>query len=240
MRIKISFTKSTEKVPNNLSVVNSYIHKCLGKDNEYHDKPSNYNIGRLYGGEVLDDGKYFNYPNGGYLMISALDIEFMNKLLLGIMNNQTIGYGMMFNGVDYINDVIKEGVNYFKTTSMGFILNKPKNYQYNDPNDKHKGFFTLYDSEFNAELKKQTLRKLNKINPKLNLKDFDISVIENPLNKVAYRVSKNWINSSNICHIMVKGSKEAIETIYNYGVGKSCGSGFGMIYPVSKSKLSSK
>lgn len=225
MRLKINFTPNTDKVPNNLNVVNSFIHtKCFGNNNEYHNGVSNYNISRLEGGTIIDNGKYINYPNGGYLIITSPDQEILNKILVGTMNAKTIGYGMDFKSVDYIQEQFYNGWNYFKTLSSGFIL---KNLNNGKSNDK---FYTLNNSDLVDALKKQIINKFKKINSKLDFNDFELVIDNHNSHKVRNIYSKNVLNRANICQIKIKTNKKVAETIYNYGIGQSTGSGFGVIH----------
>jgi len=229
MRIKLKFGKNIENVPNNLSVVNSYVHNCLGRNNEYHNKHSDYNIGRLYGGNVIDNGKFVDYPNGGYLLITSLDPEFINKFIMGVLKNQSIGYGMQFEDIEYINEDFYNGWNYFKTTDMGIMIRKPNDSIYDD-DDKHKGYYTLNDPEFSNVLKHHIINKFGKINPKFDFSNLEIVINEHQGHKVAYRYSKHIKNSVSICQININTNKKLAEALYNYGLGQSTGSGFGTIY----------
>lgn len=219
MRIRINFTKNNEKVPNNLNVVNSYIHtKCLGNNNEYHNTVSNYNISRLEGGIIIDNGQHVDFPNGGYLIVSSFDMDFIQKIMIGVMTNTSIGFGMEFKSVDYIQEEFYNGWNYFKTLSSGFILKNPDG-----------GFYTIDDPDFDIILKTHIINKFSKINPKLNFDDFEVVINKNKSHKIKNIYSKNVKNISNICQINIKTNKKLAETIYNFGIGQSTGSGFGTI-----------
>lgn len=225
MRLKINFTPNTDKVPNNLSVVNSFIHtKCFGNNNDLHNNVSNYNISRLEGGTIVDNGKHINYPNGGYLIITSPNQDILNKILVGVMNAQTIGYGMNFKSVDYIQENFYNGWNYFKTLTSGFILKK------RDENGKNIGFYTLNDPDLTNVLKNQIIKKFKKINSKLNFNDFEVHIDNHHSHKVKNIYSKNVKNIANICQIRIKSNMDVAEAIYNYGIGQSTGSGFGTIH----------
>ncbi|MFW6272241.1 MAG: CRISPR-associated endoribonuclease Cas6 [bacterium] len=225
MRIKLNFTSNTEKVPNNLSVVNSFIHtKCFGDNNDYHDSASNYNVSRLEGGNIIENGRYINYPNGGYLIISSPDQDILNKILVGVMTHKTIGYGMNFKSVDYIQEHFYNGWNYFKTLTSGFLLKKT------DENKKNVGFHTLNDDDIADVLKRHIMNKFKKINPKLDFSDFELFIDNHRSHKVKNIYSKNVKNCVNICQIRIKTNRKVAETIYEYGIGQSTGSGFGVIH----------
>jgi len=219
MRLKINFTKNTEKVPHNQSVINSYIHKCLGNNNEYHDTHSNYCISELMGGHIIDGGRNIEFENGGYIIVTSADSDFLNKLIIGIISNQDFGYGMKFVNIDNISEKFYDGWNYFKTTNMGFLLKR-----------KESGYYTLNDADLISALKEQIIRKFSKINSNLKFENLDIVINDNKSHKVKAAYCKNVKNISNICQINIFTNKLLAESIYNYGLGQSCGSGFGTIH----------
>lgn len=229
MRIKIIFTANTEKVPNNLSVVNSYINKCLGINNKYHDRDSDYSISRLLGGIIIDNGQNIEYSKRGYILVSSINPEFLNKLILGVFKNKSIGYGMKFQSIEHIQETFYNGWNYFKTTDMGFMLKKPRDHVDN-VDDKYKGYYTLDNCDLADVLKKHIINKFSKINPNLNFSGLEIVIDEHPKHKVKYRYSKHVKNAVNICQININTNKKLAKALYDYGIGQSCGSGFGMIY----------
>ena len=224
MRIKICFTKNTEAVPNNQSVVNSYMHtKCLGNNNEYHDKPSDYCISRLLGGEIVDGGKQMNFPNGGYILVTSMNFGFIDKVINGVINNPTLGYGMEFICVDHITELFYSGWNYFKTTTMGFIIRRKE-----PVGNQH--YYTINDADINEVIKNHIVNKFSKINPELDFSNLVVAVTDHPSNRVKSVYSKNVKNMTNICQVNINTNKLLAEYIYNYGIGQSCGSGFGTVY----------
>ena len=82
MRIKIKFSGANVSLPiNNQHIINSFIHRVLGKDNIYHDAKSNYNISSLQGGKWVKGTDRINF-NDGYIIVSSKDNEFLNGLIL--------------------------------------------------------------------------------------------------------------------------------------------------------------
>lgn len=219
MRIIAKFTKNTEEVPNNLNVVNSYVHNCLGRDNPYHDANSDYCISRLLGGIIINGGKTIEYPNGGYIIITTLNTEFLNKIIMGMLQNTSLGYGMEFKGVENMNEEFYNGWNYFKTTTAGFILKKPEG-----------GYYTLEDKDMPDILTRHIIKKFGKINPKLDFTTLKVEITSHSSHKVETIHSKNVRIISNICQVNIHTNKELANAIYNYGIGQSCGSGFGTVY----------
>ena len=223
MRVIIKFTKNTIDVPfNNQSTINSFIHKCLGKDNIYHDTKNDYCVSSLQGGKMLEDKKNLTFENGGYIVITSDNSSFLNDLLGGVMSNQYLNWGMTFEKFDFIKEDFNDGWNHFLTLSP-FIIKKyidRENYK----------FSTIYDDDFSEIVKKHTINKLSKIYPDIDLKDFDLKIDYNPSHKVKSIMVKNVVNKSNQCQICVFSSSDIAEKLYNIGIGQSTGSGFGTIY----------
>ena len=230
MRIKFNFSKNTESITiNNQALLNSYIHKCLGKNNKYHDAKNDYCISSLYGGKLNDDKETLSFENGGYFVASSENFEFLNKLLIGVMNNQGFTAGMNFCGVDYIEENFNDGWNYFVTLSP-FIIKKyvdKKNYT----------FITLKDDDFSSKVKNYLVNKLTKIDNTLDLTDFDVIIPEHSNHKVKDIMVKNVVNKANQCHISIHTNIKVAKLLYHIGLGQSTGSGFGTIYKTENHHL---
>lgn len=238
MRIKLNFGPSDNNIPIiNQSFVNFYIHKCLGINNKYHDAKNNYSISNLRGGHKNIESQTESYPNGSFIIISSQDLNFINTLLMGVINNQELGYGMKFKNSDFIQEIIYDGWNNFFTLTP-FIIKKY--------DSKHKyTFLTIDNPNFTEEVKNYLINKITKINPKLDLTNFDIEIDtlgnSNPT-KVFIKKIKNdsevYVkNLANRCLIRIHSNKEVADLLYNIGIGQSAGSGFGMIYKTENHKL---
>jgi len=227
MRIKINFTRNTENIDiQNQSMVNSYIHTCLGRNNKYHDSMSNYCISNLQGGKYSNG--VLNFENGGYIIVSSIDAEFINTLIIGVLNNPNFIGGMRFSGIDHIEERFHNGWNYFATLSPFIIKERTKNgYE----------FLTLNDNEFEVKLKQYLINKLTKFDETLDLSDFDIKVPNHPSHKVKKIMVKNVINHANQCHVSVHTNYEVAKLLYEIGLGQSTGSGFGVIYKTENRRL---
>jgi CRISPR-associated endoribonuclease Cas6 len=231
MRIKINFTKPTIDIPfNNQSLVNSYIHKCLGINNIYHDAKNDYNISSLIGGRLDLEQKKLLFENGGYIVISSLNAEFINKLLIGIINNQNFICGMVFNGVDHIEEKFYNGWNHFISLSH-FIIK-----EYSDK--KNYTFLTLKHENFEIKVKEYLINKISAINPTLDLSDFDVKIpLDYISNEIKPIIVKNVKNIGNKCHLNIFTNTKVAELLYNIGIGQSTGSGFGTIYKTENHKI---
>lgn len=221
MRIKINFESKVEKVPNNVKLVNGLIYKCLGDNNEFHGKPSDYNFSSMCGGYYIDRGNYAVYPNGGFIVFSTSEDSILNILLPNLYEYKS--NHIKITGIEFMKEDFFGNETIFKTFDSGIALKKDNRY------------LTFKDEDFLNHLKEKTLNKYLKINPKLNVDGFDIK-LHNTKNKI-YRVNigRNFAITNNIT-MKINGSKELKKMIYNYGLGKSTGSGFGCVYDLSDYK----
>lgn len=220
MRIKLNFSKNTSVVPfQYYSLVNSYIHNCLGRNNVYHDSKSDYCI-CLNGGTLSDDKDGFNFENG-YILVTSLDHDFIGKLIIGAVSNPILFNGMVFSHVSYINDEFYNGWNYFKTVSP-FLIKK-----YSDK--KNYTFLTLNDENFEKEVESYLKRIVNTVKPNLDTSNFKVEIDTSVSHKVKNILVKNVINHANDCQINIFTNKKVAEFLYNIGIGQSTGSGFGTI-----------
>lgn len=229
MRIRINFTANTSIVPfNNQQLVNSYIHKCLGHNNQYHDARNDSSISGLQGGKKVD-ATGLSFSNGSFITVTSNDAVFLNTLLIGLMNNPEFTHGMKFNGVTHITESFINGWNHFATLSP-FVIK-----EYVDKKTYH--FLTLDDDDFSSKLKAYLVNKLTKINPKLDLTDFEVNVPSHASHKVKRILVKNTINLANQCHVSIHCKKNVAELLYTIGLGQSTGSGFGTIYKTENTRL---
>ena len=166
--------------------------------------------------------KTVDFTNGSYFTVSSLDMEFINKLMIGVINNPDFIHGMTFNGVEHIEERFFDGWNYFKTLSPFLI----KTYA----NKKTYSFLTLDDNDFENKLEEYLKKKLFSINNKLDLSDFKVSIPRHVHHKVKKVLVKNVINKANYCHVSIYTNKEVAKILYHIGLGQSTGSGFGTIY----------
>lgn len=229
MRIKLNFTKSEEFVPFDYQgIINTFIHDSLGRNNKYHDAKSNYCVSNLRGGKKVSGGLSFHKP---YIIVTSSDIEFINGVIKGAYGRK-LGYGMEFKNIEFMNENFHNGWNYFASLSPIFFKDK-----------NTKRHITIQDENYESELKKHLLNKLNVINDnlkgneKLNLNGFDVKVPNHKNHKVK-KVFVNGIwNFSSTCHVNIKTNAKVAEFIYNIGLGQSTGCGFGTICKTENLKL---
>ncbi len=246
MRIKIIFSKNTSDVPNNNSVVLEYLHRCLGRNNEYHDKTSNYSVSHLYGGDINQkDTKTLNFPKGGYFILSSQDNEFLGKVMIGLLNNSEISYGMKFSNIEHVSEQFMDGWNHFSVLSPFIIkgIYGTKDYSFMTLNGEYKRTDDKWHIEnkegynFENVVKEHLVNKLKKINPSFNLSDLSVKIdetdksgLKHNKHKVKQVYVKNVLNFANQCQVSIFCKKNIAELIYNFGIGQSTGAGFGTIY----------
>lgn len=235
MRIQLKFSSATKLVPNNLAHVVRYIHKCLGDNNVYHDKPSDYVISRMTGGSIVDGGRFIEYPDGGSIFISSGDQDILNKIVAGATTNKSFGFGMNLIGLDFVQEELFDGFNVFKTTNTGVLLKKRDGQRYS--------FHTLEEEGFEQTLTEHTKKRLSKIDKTLSFKDFKIELQESDKNKTRGIVmssskspEKVSVNQGNVCSVIVYCNKQVAQAIHDYGLGQSTGIGFGMVMNITNSK----
>jgi len=216
----------------NQSNTNSFIHKCLGKDNKYHDAKNSYSVSALCGGKMDEKTKTLNFVDGGFIIVSSLDNDFMDKIITGVMRNSNLGFGMKFTGIDFVQENFHNGWNHFATLTP-FIIK-----EYSDKNNY--SFTTLNDDDFQQKVKSYLINKLSKINKTLRLDDFDVKITPHQSHKVKSILVKNVINRASQCHISIHTNKKVAELLYNIGIGQSTGSGFGTIYKTENKSMYSK
>lgn len=258
MRIKVNFSKNISDVPNNNKVVLEYVHRCLGRNNEYHDKASSYNISHFYGGEINESNlNTLNFPDGGYFVVSSINKEFMGKILMGLLDNPEISYGMKFMNIEHVNEQFMEGWNHFATLSPFIIKGKcgkndygKNDYSFLTIDGEYKridGKWNLIPTDnydFQNVVKEHLSNKLNKIDESLNTSNIKVNI--NKLDKDGNKHNKhkvkkvyvnNVLNFANQCQLSIFCSKKIAEILYNIGIGQSTGAGFGTIYKTENHHL---
>jgi hypothetical protein len=61
MRIKNIIISNNGRTTNHQHIVNSFIHRVLGKNNEYHDAKNEYSISSLQGGKLIGGTKNISF-----------------------------------------------------------------------------------------------------------------------------------------------------------------------------------
>ena len=229
MRIKIKLSSGANNIPiNNQSIVNSYIHKCLGENNTYHDSASNYCVSNIRGCKLNDDKTTLTLRSP-YIVVSTNDNIFLSMLLAGITNHNQFYDNIVVTGIEFVQETLYDGYNLFKTLTP--ILLKEKN------TDGSKRTITVNDEDFVPKLKDSIIRKIKSIDPSIDVSGFDLKLADNTIKKTKMITVKNVTSVGSLCDIIVFSNKKLAEFIYNFGIGQSTGSGFGCIYEYKNYKL---
>ena len=217
MFLKFTFTYPTEEVSlNPQKELNSYIHKSIGH-NKYHDSFSDYAISSLLGYTIADNKvKFVEEP---YIMVASENTNFINDIITGITTKGETLFGMKFQRFELVDYSVNKYYDAVSTISP--ILLKRK--------DGWK--ITVNDGEWLDRLNEQSLAKLKHCGlTDRELKDFSISFAhEESVGKTRMRYVGDTFNPCSLTTLIVRGTKKARTTLYNLGLGNSCGSGFGFI-----------
>lgn len=218
MRIKVIFNANGKKIPFiNQHMLNGYIHKCIGKDNKFHDGFSDYCISMLCGGKMFDKESII-FEDKAFFTVTSSNEEFLSSVMIGIMGNPMFN-GMPLDTITPMSEKFYNGKNYFATLSPILLKRKLDRGKYE--------FITGDNADYVSELKASIIRKLNSLSIEVP-SDFDV-IVESNIKKKSIMV-KNVKNVGNLHLLTIIAPREIAETIYNIGIGNSTGSGFGTIY----------
>lgn len=215
MIVKIYFSKPTVNITiNNQKMLNSYIHRCLGKNNEYHNSFSDYAISSLQGGTATKDG-FLLFNQNPYIIVSSNNFNFISKLINGV---QFSGEEMCSMKYDRMEIEEYKTHNYFdKIVTISPILLK----------DKSNRKITINDDEWVNTLTNQCKSKLHH----LGIDDDSFKIEIRNKNKAKSKLI--WVgdvfNPCSMVSLIVYGNKKTRLALYNVGLGNSTGSGFGTI-----------
>lgn len=221
MRIKIIFSKPSQPLPlSNDEHVVAYLHKCLGKDNKYHNAPSKYCITPILGGRLERESKTIDFKGeeAPYIYVSSEDSEFFNKLMLGLFVNPELGFGMKVLDVQNVCTTVFDGYNIFKAVTPIVLKEKGS-----------RKYLTIKDEGYENLLKEHTMNKLSKAIPGVDLSGFEMEVMKNVPHKVRKSMYKKTLIRSTICSVKITCNKKIAEFIYSNGLGQSTGIGFGSV-----------
>jgi CRISPR-associated endoribonuclease Cas6 len=214
MKLKIILTKPNINIPiNNQKELNSFIHRCLGKDNEWHDKFSDYSISSLQGGKLINNYLIFDdYP---YIICNTDNISLITKLLQGLNENHSI-FDMKFKKVEITE--VKVNKFYDKVVTISPILLKDV---------KTNTKLTYKDGNWLSLLIKQSKSKLLKCGIEDDTFDIKIRNILKAKTKTIY--VGDVFNPTTMISLIIYGKPKTRQILYNMGLGNSTGSGFGSI-----------
>ena len=217
MIIKVFFSKPNVKIPvNNQKQLNSFIHRCIGENNEFHDKFSDYAISSLQGGKLNSDKKTLSFNDNPYIVISSENIDFLQTIMMGIQFKNEKLYDMSVNNIMPCGEY---SVNQFfdKVITISPILLK----------DKENKKITIKDDKWINLLIENCKNKLKHLNIIDNTFNIEIRNHDKAKEKSIY--VGEVFNPSSLVSLKIYGKKKTRIALYNLGLGNSTGSGFGSI-----------
>ena len=219
MRIQLRLSPNTQAVPfNHLYPLTQRLHHWLGPENALHDGLSLYSFGWLHGGAVRKGA--LSFPTGATWQISFYSEEANRKLLMGIINEPELFYGMRVQEVQEM-----------PTPTFGeqyrFLADGPVIARQVRPDGTRE--YLLHESPAADLALTATLRhKLEKA----GLSSEGVSVafdrnFQTPQHKLID--IKGTKHKGSICPVIVQGSPEAVQFAWLVGAGELTGSGFGAL-----------
>ena len=219
MRIQLRLSPNTQAVPfNHLYPLTQRLHHWLGPENALHDGLSLYSFGWLHGGAVRKGA--LSFPTGATWQISFYSEEANRKLLMGIINEPELFYGMRVQEVQEM-----------PTPTFGeqyrFLADGPVIARQVRPDGTRE--YLLHESPAADLALTATLRhKLEKA----GLSSEGVSVafdrnFQTPQHKLID--IKGTKHKGSICPVIVQGSPEALQFAWLVGAGELTGSGFGAL-----------
>ena len=247
MRIILKYRTDNDILPiNNQHIVNAYIHKCLGEDNEYHDEFSEYNISFLMGGK-LHNKEELIFKDKAFIIVSSPNNAFINDLIEKVYDNPKILGNIELESIEHITEKFYNGLNHFSTLTPIFLkdimarmdkdtytLVKSGVKDKRDLNHRRVYITIKNNSNFKEYFKRYLIKCLNVgMGDDFDSDKFDVIITDkNP--KVKFIKIKNNIVYCSLFNFTLVCNKKVAEYFYNMGIGHSRGSGFGTICTTQK------
>lgn len=231
--MRLQLTLSSNRTPvefNHLHILAGALHKWLGPNDE-HDGLSLYSFSWLQGARRDEQG--LRFPKGAQWYISALDTDFLQRSVHGILDDPGIRWGMRVEQCQILAPPsFPEGV-----SEQRFLCSSPIFIKRSLPDGEEKHY--LYTDPESDRLLTETLQhKLRAAGlPEEGVSvRFDRQYPKARTQKVMYR---NIGNMANYCPVYVRGTAEQLAFVWTVGVGGSTGVGFGALMQESpKNNLS--
>jgi len=220
MRLKLMFEKNLKPIKKPLNKeVNGFLNRVLGEDNKYHGIFSRYSVSSMQGGKMSKDG-VINFPNGGYLFISSDDCDFIVKILKGISSKKGELYilDMKYKSMEISDFIVNEKFDLVRTISPILLSSKENK------------ILTFRDDNFLSVLIDKSKKKLIKCGYDVecvNTLNMHLFHPENSTTKMVEVGRQKNIGSKIMLY--VEGKKEIRKALYELGIGKCTGFGFGSV-----------
>jgi len=219
MKLKLNFSKNSKPILNPLNVeINGFINRVIGNNNKYHGKFSRYSVSSMQGGSMGKDG-ILDFPNGGYVFVSSDDDGFISKIIIGLSKNaKNLGVlDMKYEGMEIDDFIVNEKFDLVRTISPLILTDKERSLTFKD-----EGFIDALTDKCIKKLincgydkKLANTIKISEFHPeKYKTKMVEIKGAKNICNKVMF---------------VVHGDKKMRKALYELGLGKCTGFGFGAV-----------
>lgn len=219
MRIKLLFESNSKPISKPLNEeVNGFLNKVLGENNKYHGVFSRYSVSSMQGGH-MDKKGILNFPNGGYLFISSDDYEFSSTVMKGLYtaNEDLYVMDMKYIKMEICDFIVNERFDLVRAISPIIISYNGRSIKFNE-------------KEFIDILTEKSIRKLihcgydEKLARSIKIKLF------HPENAKTKMVEIGKIkNIANRIMLYIEGDKSMRKALYELGLGKCTGFGFGAV-----------
>ena len=219
MVLKMFFDSSLEEFKKPLNKeVNGFVMNLLGKDNNYHGNKSDYCISSIQGGVCNDNGTT-SFPNGAIVAVSSNNPLFISIIIDSLISNTS---ELKIASLTYEK---MEMTDYNPFSDYDVVRSiSPISLKSNGR------FCTCEDSNFVSVLQKHCINKL--IQSGVSEKAANTITIEpfhfEGARKVCVKIDEAKNISSNVM-LIVKGNKNARKQLYNMGMGRCTGFGFGFV-----------
>ena len=219
MRLKIKFNKNTKPILNPLNEgVNGFINCIIGSNNEYHGRFSRYSVSSMQGGHMNENG-VLEFPNGGYIFVSSDDNDFMCGIISGLSKcgkNHRV-FDMEYDGMEICDFIVNERFDLVRTISPLILSDKDK-------------VLTFKDDNFIEVLTEKCIKKLINCGYEKKLANTIKIDAFHPENYKTKMVEIKGVK--NICNkvmLVISGDKKIRKALYELGLGKCTGFGFGAV-----------
>ena len=218
-RIKLNFCGSNNIFNEPLNKkVNGFIQSILGSDNAYHGTFSDYSISSVQGAVWNEDNSY-SFPNGCSIYISSNDQDFINKVVVGVMSNKEASIcGMKFIGFEVLDYNVYKSYDIVRAISP-ILVSTPD-----------RRMLTFKDENFIEVLRTKTIKKLMLAGiDERAAKSIKFELFHPEKAKTTCTKIGESVNIGSKVMFIISGSRKARRTLYNMGIGKCTGFGFGAV-----------
>lgn len=217
MRFKLVFQGNGNSYPDAQDMVNSFFHRMLGDGNRFHDTFSNYSLSNLMGGRITD-GKLV-YDGEAYVILSTSDGGLLSLVMEKVFDIRSMHMrDMKGKRVEMLGDFEPNRRYDIIRLTSPLLLSRDGRYL----TFKDEGFMEALNRNCKAKLRKSGFSDEAVSSVSVEPYKFENARTKAVLVHGAYSIAS-------VVHLVVKGDSAARTALYNMGLGKSTGSGFGSV-----------